>query len=447
MSPGHPAPESLHRLVAGRLGQVQGRRVTRHLSSCSECRHTVAKSREGRELLAELFPVPVPPTTADPSAYDAVLSRTFSVLLSRESNLTWERQQAPQLYAELAKHPLPRQEVLVRNVERFHTWGLAEHLLHRSSEACFEDPTLAEELAQAALLVTGHLEADFYGPSLINDLKARCWGKLANARRLHDDLTGAEAAFDRARRELEGGTADPLEWAHLLRMQASLRRDQGRFGEAEQMLRRAIATYRRVGDSHQAGKALLKLSSVHLHVGDPEKAIAVLGEAMGLISAEREPLMALGVRHNLIDALADAGRFMEARALLIKSRPLYRRCSKPALDRSLLWVKAKISTGLGQYEEAEAAYGTLRERFLELSQPYNVAAVSLELAAVYARQGRTAEVKRFAQETLTLFRALDVRRDALAALTMLAEAAQAERATVEWLQQTARRVKALPAPP
>ena len=62
---------------------------------------------------------------------------------------------------------------------------------------------------------------------------------------------------------------------------------------------------------------------------------------------------------------------------------------------------------------------------------YDAAIVSLYLAAVYLRQGRTADVRRLAEEMTPLFQAQDVHREALAALALFQEAARQDRLTVE----------------
>ena len=61
---------------------------------------------------------------------------------------------------------------------------------------------------------------------------------------------------------------------------------------------------------------------------------------------------------------------------------------------------------------------------------FDAALVSLDLAALYARQGRTDEVKRLATEMVPIFESRDVHQEALAALLLFREAAEAEQVTL-----------------
>ena len=63
--------------------------------------------------------------------------------------------------------------------------------------------------------------------------------------------------------------------------------------------------------------------------------------------------------------------------------------------------------------------------------------VSLDLALLYLRQERNAEICRLAEEMFPLFEAQDVHREALAALRLFQEAARREEVTAEMVQELA----------
>lgn len=448
MSHQHPDAQALQRFVAGQLSQRQNLKLAWHLFNCASCRRWAAGSRPGRRLVADLFRglrpvdgVVVLPTVDDRSGYDQAISRTYDFLLAREADLDWERSCAPDLFAELAGHPPGRQHVLVANTRRFQTWGLAEYLLERSAAACLEEPARAQEIADLACMVAERLSASAYSAALLEDLRGRCWSHIANARRVVADLAGAEEAFERAERHLEQGTEDPMEWARLRSVKASLRRDQRRFAEAEDLLHRAAAAHRRLGEPHELGKVLFSLSLVYVHQGDPGQALETLQKAVALIDDRRDPHLTLAARYNLIDYLAEAGRFMEAQALLARTRALFQQHANRPLRLRLPWVKGKIAFGLGQLAQAEAAYRAARKGFQEAGDGVDAALVGLELAMVCARQGRTAEVKELALETLATFEALDVAREALAAALVLRRAAEAEQVSVALLRELTAKMR------
>ncbi len=179
------------------------------------------------------------------------------------------------------------------------------------------------------------------------------------------------------------------------------------------------------------------MENVHHHMGNPEAAIPLLYQSIELIDSEREPRLLLCARNNLIDDLAEAGRFGEAQILYRQSRSLYRDFTDAWTQNRRKWVKGKIVHGLGQLQQAESLFLAAREGFVSEGIPYDTALVSLELATLYAEQERTADLKRLAEEMFPIFSSLKIHREALAALTFLQRAAQAEKASLQVVNQVA----------
>jgi hypothetical protein len=67
--------------------------------------------------------------------------------------------------------------------------------------------------------------------------------------------------------------------------------------------------------------------------------------------------------------------------------------------------------------------------------------VSLDLALVYARQGRMGELKEVAGEMGALFESQEIHREALAALLLFQQAAREERLTVTRVEGFVRYLK------
>ncbi len=74
------------------------------------------------------------------------------------------------------------------------TPAVCEALLDRSREAAAE-PTLALAAAELALVIAERLDPGVCGPTIADGLRVRAWAHLAQARRLGDDLEGAEWAL------------------------------------------------------------------------------------------------------------------------------------------------------------------------------------------------------------------------------------------------------------
>ena len=211
--------------------------------------------------------------------------------------------------------------------------------------------------------------------------------------------------------------------------------------DAIRLLRRAYTVFRQFEDHHRAGRVLVNLSTVCHYAGKAEEAIPLLREALDLLNFDDEPRLRLIVVHNLLDDLAQAGRFMEARELFVEARPLYERFPDASTQNRRRWVQGKIERGLGQRAQAEALWSAARDGFVEEGIPYDAALVSLDLAALYAEKGATEELKRLAQEMLVIFNSHHIHREALAALSYLQQALATERATLELIRRVATYLK------
>lgn len=415
----HPHEVMLEELLASLPGDQ--RKMLDHVLRCERCREKAEEMLLQPGLAANVLRWP-----GKAVDYGPVIERSTLFFRHRQEAYEKERAAAPGLCAELLAHPLERRRVLVRNHPRFHTWGVYELLVERSRERSFQEPREAESLAGLALELADQLDAVYYGGHRIEDLRARAWAHAGNARRVSGDLAAAGEAFEHAFAHLARGTGEPLERAILLDLRASLLRAERRFEEAMKLLEEALAIFLAAGDQHRAGRALVSLDNVLHHAGRPEEGIPLLYRALELIDPVQEPRLLLCAWHNLIDDLAEAGRFMEAQKLLRRAEPVYRQMAEPWSETRRLWVEGKIARGLGQEERAEALLRAARDGFLAQDLPYDLALVSLELAALCAAQGRAAEVRRIAAEMLPLFSSRQIHREALAALALWRDAVAAE---------------------
>lgn len=376
-----------------------------------------------------------------PPDYDAALKINTRRLSELQAAYQKERAAAKGLVAELMRHPAERQRILVANHPRFHTWGVFERLIETSREVTSNDPKLAEELGKLALDLSEHLDTSMYGTEAIEDLRARAWAYIGNVHRVRFELLEAQDAFDRALLHLRRGTREPWELAVWLDLKASLLRAQRRFDEAMRLLKRALVLFLAVGDRHRAGRTLISMDHVLYCAGQTERGIPLLYQALDLIDPEQDPRLLFSAKHNLIDNLADVGRHMEAQRLLMQARALYLRFDEPAFRNRRRWVEGKIARGVGQPEKAEELLLKARAGFQEQDAAYEVALVSLELAGLYADQGRTAEMKRLAEEMVPIFSSRQIHREALAALGLWCQAVKTETAGAELAAQVASTIK------
>lgn len=370
----------------------------------------------------------LPPSDPD---YEQALERSARNVLQRQVSLDRERTRARALMPGLLAHRAQRQELLVRNDPRFRTWGMLELLLDRGREEILRDARESERLAELALTLCGQLDGGYYGLSRIEDMRARAWSCIAESRRLRSDFAGAEAALAGAHEHLRAGTGDTLERALILDLEASLRCGQRRFAEAKRLLNQAIEIFLENGEDQRVGLSLVNLSNVHLAEGNARRALSLLQEALRRIDGEREPRLLLAARHNLIDSLVAAGRCMEARGLLIRTRMLYRQCPDLWTQSHLRWIRGKIALGFRQGADAESELLGAREGFLALESRFEAARVALDLATLYARQERASDLRRLATEARAELQACGADFEARTAASFLRQAEEIEGAQQE----------------
>lgn len=359
----------------------------------------------------------------------------------------FEGQQAPDLFQQISALPFDEQLSMVRDDESFQTWGFCQLLLKKSLEAAFEDPARAINLADLAVKISQYLD-DAYDPHWVLDLRAKAHAYLGNARRVLGELRSAESAFRDALGFLAASmTGNPQIEAEVLELFATLKREQRNFAEALRLLDRAYALHDEAADRHKMGRTLISKAKVLQENGDLVAAIELLPNALNLIDAEREPRFVVYGRYNLICCLVVAGRYEEAAHLLPDVRELFLRIAKPLELVRLRWVEANIALGLGDLPLAENAFREVQKAFFDRSMGYDAALVSLDLAVVYIKQGRTQELKQLASEMLPVFESRDVHREAVAALIMFQHAAEEERLSVELLQNLAATLRQEQRPP
>jgi tetratricopeptide (TPR) repeat protein len=187
-------------------------------------------------------------------------------------------------------------------------------------------------------------------------------------------------------------------------------------------------------DRPAAGRALIARGLYTGYVGDPLEGIHYLLQGLDTIDRAREPKLAFQALHNIVLLRVELGEYEEASRYLQRMQPLYDRYLSDLERLKLRWVEGKIAAGLGRLDDAEAAFLEAAQDFDRAGLGYRSALVSLDLVAVWLRQGRTAEIRQLVATLLATFRAVGVEREALAGILLLRDAVECEQATLELLQ-------------
>jgi len=342
-----------------------------------------------------------------------------------------EREQAATLWESLRQRKPAERRRLVEEKPELRSWALCELVCRASIEAARDDATRALELAELALRIAELAPA---AEAWRSRLQGYAWAHVGNARRVRSDLPGAEEAFRRASKLWQAGTAEGADFlpeARLLDLEASLRRDQGRFAEALGLLDRALAVDR----GELAKRLLLKKATVLEAQGDFREGVAVLLRAAPLV--EGEPRLLFALRFNLAVNLWFLSRYDEVGGLLPELRKLAAEVGNELDLVRLRWLEGRIAAGFGRRDQALGALSRVREEFASRGIAYDVALVSLELARLHLEEGRTAEVRSLARQMMWIFSAQGVPEGVLAALKIFCEAAERDAVTLDLARRLA----------
>jgi tetratricopeptide (TPR) repeat protein len=353
-------------------------------------------------------------------------------VLTRGGLATAERQRGELLWERIRSLTARQQRQAIEEKLDFRSWGLCVRLCEESIRAACDSADRAVELAELAVFLAGWLPGD---QGWCERMLGWAWFHLGNARRVHGDLVSAGIAFAKAQKHWEAGEgADPggiLNPAQVLNLEASLRREQRRLSEAEELINLALTIDR--GEIRP--QLLTNRSKILEERREYAEALEVLAEARTLLTSQSEPRLVRIVETNYVWMLCHLERYQEAEVLLpgVQQMTL---SSGAELDRvRLRWLQGTLAAGLGRRKEALGELETARGGFIVRGIGYDAALATLEIAGLRLEEGKTAEVKRLACEMVAIFQAQEVHREACAALQLFREAAERETVTQQLVRQ------------
>jgi tetratricopeptide (TPR) repeat protein len=318
---------------------------------------------------------------------------------------------------------------VVRQDPGCHLWSVAEWLCEESMNRArsldhSKKRERAAECAEAALVVAELAPCD---ERFRMRLTGYCWGHIGNIRRAKNAFDASHNAFANCSKLLAAGeSGDPygvLDVGRILGMEASLRREQGRFPEALRLLRDAMPVATREIQPYLQ----LNYGAVLQQMGDSETAIRVLEEAA--LRAPRHLLFSARFRVGV--SLCHLGRHEEAEALLPAVVRLALDTKNEDYQVRVRWLAGRVAVGRGRPEEALVVFRSVQGHFMKGGNAYDAALVSLDLAKLHLERGEVATVKRLAEDMAPIFVDVGVHHHAQEALRIFYEAAVTEVASVE----------------
>jgi tetratricopeptide (TPR) repeat protein len=311
---------------------------------------------------------------------------------------------------------------VVRVAEEFQSWALCERVCAVSTGEASRNVERAAAWARLAEEIADRVR----GPEpWRNRLQGYALAHSANVLRVAGDLKASETAFERAWRLWQAGS-DPegvLDPGRLLDLEASLRRDQRRLGEALSLLDQAAA----VGRNPE--RALVNKGFALEVLGEYERAVETLLQAEPLVRRGGDSRLLYMLRFNLAVNYCHLDRYREAAELLEEVRDLVLERGDENEILRVKWLEGRIAAGLGRSGEARKLLGEVRRAFGLRGMSYDVALALLEEAVLLLEEGLSVEVKALAGELAQVFKHKGVHREALATLRLFHEAAEHEEAT------------------
>ncbi|HYU35224.1 MAG TPA: tetratricopeptide repeat protein [Thermoanaerobaculia bacterium] len=427
----HPKP-SILRIFLQTL-TVADAGLVLHLLECPRC------SRQGWGLLS---PRPVrrrpgePRSPApEPERYERAFARMAEKMSHTAAQVEKGRRRAEPLVAELLALPLGERHAHLAAGHRFRTVFVAWKLLERSWQVA--DATEAESLARLAASIAQKLAARESGTGVETGLAIGAWCAAGEACRRAGRLEDADEALVRAVPHLEK-SIDPLESAEYCHTLARVRRDQRRFDEAKALLERAAALFGGAGQTRDQALALIDLAAVFLDQEDWDAAVTVFDRVLALGAAAVDAGLALGGGWGIAGCLAALGDPLRGRRILalLAERPARRRT---AVDRAVLVRIEGLLAALSRHEhQAEVLLREAWNAFHRSGAAGYAILVGLDLAALFLRQGRGANLRALGGEIRIAFQSRDLAGGVRAAVDDLVRALEEGEVRPEQLAGIAR---------
>jgi tetratricopeptide (TPR) repeat protein len=367
-----------------------------------------------------------------------MFERTLETVSERRRALEGELQEVDELFERLLGQGSSRALETIRADESCRSWGLVIRLMEKCRDLSAFDARRAVEVAALAVEASRLLDTALYGKARVLDLQARAYCALANVQRILSSFREAERSFQTAKELLAEGSGDALQRANILLLEAEVYGQRDRFDRAFGLLDQVIRIARRFEDAHLQGKALINKGLFLSYAERVDEALRLFHAGIELIDPAIEPRPLLVAWHNIFFSLSYLGRNEEALEKLPYIRSLHEKFGT-RLDRlRLYWVEGRIAVDLGEVERAEQCLVRVRDAFIEAGIGYDAALVSLDLANVYLRQGRSEAVAQLAQEILPIFKSRDVHREAIAALIVFQRAVERNTVNVQLIAEIER---------
>jgi tetratricopeptide (TPR) repeat protein len=428
----HPSSEDFARFLqqSSRPSErEQDARVVRHLlAGCAVCRRTLRRTKGLLGLLGRLleFPVQVESEATQSNNYEwtfAKAERAFATLLAKGP----PPEQVPELLAELERLGENEQIRRVSTDHRFADPELIHCLIGRSHDARYRSPRKTLHFARLAKTAAeGLTPAKTGGEAPLADMRAKAWGQYANSLRIAGRPLEAQKSFATSESHRRAGSGDLTLHGWLLLRITGLAIFMNQYAKAIEMAETAGEICREAGSIDLLAGTMIQKAIALLYSGEAEVAITILLQAIPLIDPKEDPHLLLAAKHNLTRCYLDLDRPDEALAFHYNTRCLYQECPDPLIQLRAVWQEGQLLREIGHCDNAETSLLRAHAGFMRLGLVYEASLVSLDLAALYSKLGRVADLRQVLAQVLPIFRTLRVDQELIASFLWLQNTLEAQ---------------------
>lgn len=429
-STGPSEPKGGRRRMLERVAEVQIHDVDDLIAQlCPGCRELVARHRGllTDSAMAESAPRAKP----SPSTETITLPSWHRTPPEGEEI---DRYRADLIWSELESCSWQERRELVRRRLRLTSPSFFHFLRGKSREVGRFDPREGIRVAQLSLDSLESMPMAQLSATQQAQLWAQGWCCLANAQHMAVDFDATEKSLAIAQEKLRGVEADPVIETELLCMKASLRRDQRVFGEASRLLDQAMALAQNATPELRS-HVLIRRATVNNEIGEHAASIKDLKEALHELRESPDGYLKCSAYQILAVCYEAAGFYREALELVPVARELCDTYAGPLQAVRLRWLEGRLARAQGQYDLAEQIFIEVHQSFLKTDDAYDSALACLDLAELYARQDRKVEMHSLSARLAPLFEALQLQREALAALKILRRGLEAQHLTTSVIDE------------
>ncbi len=418
----HPSRDELSAFLRDDLSAEGRRALVRHLlSRCERCSSEIDLLLGGR----------------GGSAYDAAIERACRSAKAFEGK---HRSEKARIESKITAARLPvGSSTVPRKLPRKGKADVKslETLLALSWSLRYENPSEMVRYAMLAVKCSEKLDIRTHGLERVFDLRGRALAELGNAYRVLEQLDIAEETLEQAGHILGLGTQDKYLEMRLVEFEASLAADRRQFSTAAAYLIAVSEFHETRGDRHLAGRAMIQRGLYMGYEGHPEQALRLLEEGLSRVDREQEPELVYAAVHNQLHFIIDCGRFEEGRRFRFLNTGILSRDHGRVNRTRLKELGGRIEAGLGKPDRAEVIFRETKREFEELERPYLASIVALDLTATLLAQDRPDEAAAVVMQAHEVFKALRIKREALAAVLVLYHVIQKGEATARMAEEVA----------